>query len=211
METTNNLESARRWALISGGVGLLAGLVLLAFFALAASWLGRINDALGVVQFGALGPVVWALGRRLPATRSVRMVTIVAVVAAIAAAVLGLLLAVGALTFEQQIGPFLATIIVLYGWLLMINLTGHRTRTLPRIITRVGVLVATGFLAAMVLVGAGFVLPGPIGQITQYLGYGIAVLGWLGLPVYVLLLAARVFTPVPAPQSSRQPVGGSAR
>jgi hypothetical protein len=55
-----------------------------------------------------------------------------------------------------------------------------------------------------VLVGAGFVLPGVVGRLTMWLGYGLGGLAWLALPVYVLLLAARVFTPpfpaaVPAP------------
>jgi hypothetical protein len=207
MENSNNPGYARGAALVSGVVGLLAGLVLVAYFALAnpydndpggPNWLGRTNDALGVVQFAALAPVVWALGRRLPATRGVRVGTLLAFAASITAAVLGMLLVIEVLTFEQQIGPLMGVIIVLYGWLLVINLTAHRTRTLPRVVTRFGVLLAGGFLIALVFLGAGFVLPGVLAQVlaqvAQYLGYAVGMLGWLGLPVYVLLLAARVFT-----------------
>ena len=47
-------------------------------------------------------------------------------------------------------------------------------------------------------IGAGYVLPGIVGQLVTWLGYGLGVVGWLGLPLYVLLLALRCF-PVPRP------------
>ena len=96
-----------RLRLVSGVVGLLAGLFLLGFFALdsygvrlAGFSLGHLNDILGAVQFAALAPVVWALGRRLPATRTVRVATGVAVAATVAFVVLSVLLIAGVLTFE---------------------------------------------------------------------------------------------------------------
>jgi hypothetical protein len=73
------------------------------------------------------------------------------------------------------------------------NLVAHRTRTLPRAVSRAGVLVAALLLIALVLIGAGYVLPGAVGQMATWLGYGLGVVGWLGLPLYALLLAARVF------------------
>jgi len=164
--------------------------------------LGYLNDILGAIQFAALTPVVWALGRRLPATRTVRVATVLAVVAAAAFVVLSVLLITGALTFSQQIGPVMVTILAMYGWLLVVNLVGHRTRTLPRAVTRTGVLLAVGLLTGLVLVGAGYVLPGVVGQGVTWLGYGLGVLGWLGLPLYVLLLALRVFPRFPTTVAS---------
>ena len=87
----------------------------------------------------------------------------------------------------------MVTIVAIYGWLLAVNLVAHRTRTLPRAVTRTGVLLAVALLTALVLVGAGYVLPGVVGQPVAWLGYGLGVVGWLGLPLYVLLLALRVF------------------
>ena len=201
--------SARAFAWVSGVVGLLAGAFLIGFFALdsygvrlAGFSLGHLNDILGAVQFAALAPVVWALGRRLPATRTVRVATVVGVSATIAFVILSLLLIAGALTFSQQIGPLMVTIVAIYGWLLVVNLVAHRTRTLPRPITRTGVLLAAALLVGLVLVGAGYVLPGFVGPLATWLGYGLGVVGWLGLPVYVLLLAARVFRR-PEPPSTR--------
>ena len=191
---------ARAFAWVSGVVGFLAGAFLLGFFALDSSGvrlagfsLGLVNDILGAVQFAALAPVAWALGRRLPPTRTVRIATVVAVAASVAFVVLSVLLIAGVLTFSQQIGPVIVTIVAIYGWLLAVNLVAHRTRTLPRTVSCTGLLVAVALLTALVLVGAGYVLPRIFGQLATWLGYGIGVVGWLGLPLYVLLLAVRVF------------------
>src|SRR5688500_8455329 len=126
---------ARALAWVSGVVGLLAGAFLLAFFALdsygvrlAGVSLGHLNDILGAVQVAALAPVAWALGRRLPATGAVRVATVVAVAASVAFVVLSVLLIAGTWEFSQQIGPVIVTIIAIYGWLLVVNLVGHRTR-----------------------------------------------------------------------------------
>jgi hypothetical protein len=190
----------RALAVLSGVAGLLAGLFLIGFFTLesygvrlAGVSLGTINDVLGAIQFATLAPVAWGLGRRLPATRIVRVATGTALIAMAGYVVLSVLLVAGVLTFEQQIGPVIATIVAVYAWLLTVNLVGHRTRTLPRAVTRVGVLLAGGLLTGLVLAGAGYVLPGIGGRLATWLGYGLGGIGWLGLPVYALLLATWVF------------------
>jgi hypothetical protein len=199
----SHTEFARACALVSGVAGLVAGLLLIGFFTLAnpydatpggPTWLGSANDVVGIVQFVAFAPVVWALRRRLPATRWVRAVTVVAMAAAIAFAVLTVLLVANVLTFEQQVGPLIVTIVVIYVWLLTADLMAHRFRTLPRAVTLSGVMLGVGFLVGMVLVGASLVLPNPVGQLIGWAGYAVGFVGWLGLPVYSLLLATRVFT-----------------
>lgn len=202
---------ARAFAWVSGTVGVLAGACLVGFFALdsagvsiAGFSLGRLNDVFGVVQFATLAPVVWALGYRLPASRGVSVATVVGIAAALAYAALSVLLVAGLLTFAQQIGPLMVAITALYGWLLTVNLVAHRTRTLPRVVTRTGLFFAGALLTALVVVGAGYVLPGAVGQPVSWLGYGPGMVGWLGLPVYVLLLALRVFTPSRTTAAFRQ-------
>jgi hypothetical protein len=191
---------ARALALVSGVVGVVAGLFLLGFFAWDSNgvWragfsLGHVNNLLGAIQFAALAPVAWALGRRMPATRTVRVATAVAVVAMLAFVVLSVLLVVGELTFATRIGPVMGTILAVYGWLLVVNLQAHRTRTLPRAVTRSGVLIAIALLTALVLVGAAYVLPGIVGELLRWLGWGLGGVAWLALPIYVLLLTTRVF------------------
>src|SRR3954452_7306089 len=72
---------ARAAALVSGATGIAANAFLVLFYALAApfsgngsgaGWLSTVSDWLEVPQFLALVPVVTALGRRLPRTRSLR-------------------------------------------------------------------------------------------------------------------------------------------
>jgi hypothetical protein len=84
----------------------------------------------------------------------------------------------------------------------MVNLVGHRTRSLPRAITRTGVLLAVALLTGLVLAGAGYVLPGVVGQGVTWLGYSLGVVGWLGLPLYVLMLAIRGFPQLPSTAGS---------
>lgn len=153
---------------------------------------------LGVVQLAALAPVAWALGRRLPASRLVRVATVVGTVALVALAVLGALLVAGVLTSATQIlTVVVVTVVAVYGWLLAVNLVGHRTHALPRLVTRVGMLLGAGLLVGMVLVAAGLLLPGVAGRLASWVGYGLGGAAWLALPAYVLLLAVRVYSPSP--------------
>jgi hypothetical protein len=124
----------------------------------------------------------------------VRVATVFATVAAIAAALLGVLLVVGVLTFEQQVGPVILPVVVIYAWLLTANLAAHRFRTMPRAVTLSGTMLGVGFLVGLVLVGGSLVLPNFVSRIIGWAGYALGGLGWLGLPIYTLLLAARVFT-----------------
>jgi hypothetical protein len=197
------VELARACALISGVVGIVANTLLIGFFTLAnpydatpggPTWLGDANDVIGIFQFAAFAPVVWALRRRLHATRLVRVATVFATAAAIAFALLGVLLVIGVLTFEQQIGPVIVAIVVIYAWLLTANLAAHRFRTMPRAVTLSGTMLGVGFLVGLVLVGGSMVLPNSVGRIIGWARYALGGLCWLGLPIYTLLLAARVFT-----------------
>ena len=199
----SSTQFARACALVSGVAGLVAGLLLIGFFTLAnlydatpggPAWLGGANDVVGIVQFAAFAAVVWALRSWLPTTRSVRVATMLTVAAAIAFVVLSVLLVAGVLTFEQQVGPLMVTIVVIYAWLLIADLAAHRFRTLPHAVTLSGAVLGFGFLVGLLLVGASLALPGLVGQIIGWAGYAISGLAWLGLPVYSLLLAARVFT-----------------
>ena len=197
-------RAATRWrqprvaAWVSGAAGILAGVLLVMFFALAGrhgwDWTGTANDVAVAVQFAAFAPAAWALRRRLPATRAVQAGTVAAVFAMIAAAVLHLLLVAGALSFEAQVPAAIAAFLVVYAWLLGAGLAAHRARALPRPVTRTGLLLAVAFLVGMVLAGAGLVLPGPSGRLALWLGLALGFPGWLGLPAYPLVLARYVFT-----------------
>ena len=196
----------------SGITGLVANVLLVLFYLVARPlgevrqdfmWLGTANDWVIAVQFLTFIPVALALRRWLPATRAVRLTTAAAVVAMVGTAVLQLLLVAGVLDFEVQVGLVVAMFLLIYAWVLAISSTGHRHGTLPRPVTRFGLLLGLCFPVGLLIAVAG--LPFGWGSVAQ-LAFGVPgiVLGaasWLALPVWPLLLARLVFSK-PTPETS---------
>ena len=189
----------------SGIAGLAANALLVLFYLLARPlgdmrqdfmWLGTANDCVIVVQFLTLIPVALALRRWLPATRAVRLTTAAAVVAMAGTAVLQLLLVAGVVTFEVQVWLVVPLFLVIYGWVITVSSTGHRHGTLPRSVTRFGLLLGFCFPVGLLMVAAG--LPFGWGSVTQ-LAFGvpglvIAGVSWLALPLWPLDLARLAFS-----------------
>jgi hypothetical protein len=193
------------WAMTSAITGLAANVLLVLFFLLAQPfgevrsgfmWLGTANDWVIVVQFLTLVPVALTLRSRLPATRAVGLTTAAAVVAMVGTAVLQLLLVAGVLRFEVQVWLVVPLFLVIFGWVLTASSAGHRHGTLPRPLTRFGLLLGMCFPLGMLITAAG--LPFGWGSTAQ-LAFGVpgllvGGLSWLALPVWPLLLARLVFT-----------------
>ncbi len=193
------------WATISGITGLAANLLLVLFFLLAQPFgvarpgfmgLGTANDWVIVIQFLTLVPVALALRSRLPATRAVALATAAAVAAMVGTAVLQLLLIAGVLGFDVQVRLVVPLFLVIYGWVLTASSAGHRHGTLPRPLTRFGLLLGMCFPLGLLIAAAG--LPFGWGSVAQ-LAFGVpgllvGGLSWLAFPVWPLLLARLVFT-----------------
>jgi hypothetical protein len=209
------------WALTSGIAGLLANVLLVLFFLLARPfgvdgplaeagqdfmWLGSANDVVIIVQFLTFIPVALALRRWLPPTRSMGVATAAAVVAMVAVAVLQLLLVAGVLEFNVQVVPVAATFLVVFAWVIAVSSTGHRHGTLPRSVTRFGLLLGVSYPVGLVIAAAGLLFPwGSAAQLAFVVpGVVIAAIGWLGLPVWPLVLARRVFNKSPSQISSEE-------
>jgi hypothetical protein len=203
------------WALTSGITGLLANVLLVLFFLLARPfgvdgplaeagqdfmWLGSANDVVIIVQFLTFIPVALALGRWLPPTRSMRVATAAAVGAMVAVAVLQLLLVAGVLEFDVQVMFVVATFLVVYAWMIAVSSSGHRHGTLPRSVTRFGLLLGTSYPVGLVIAAAGLLFPwGSAAQLAFVVpGVVIGAIGWLGLPVWPLILARLVFSKPPS-------------
>ena len=204
------------WALTSGIAGLVANVLLVLFFLLAQPfgvngplvgeagqdfmWLGSANDVVIVVQFLTFIPVALALRRWLPPTRSVRLATAAAIGAMVAVAVLQLLLVAGVLEFDVQVVLVVATFLVVYGWVIVVSSTGHRHGTLPRSVTRFGLLLGASYPVGLVIAAAGLLFPsGSAAQLAFVVpGAVIGAIGWLGLPVWPLVLARLVFSKPPS-------------
>jgi hypothetical protein len=195
-------DTRARWsALVSGAAGVVANVLLVLFFALAApfsaepsalSWLGPANDWVMVPQFLALVPVALAVGRRLPARRSMVAVTAVGGTAMAATAVAQLLLVTGLLAFDIEVVLVVAAMLLIYLWLIAVSLAGHRSATLPRPVTRIGLLLGTSVPAGAALVAAGLLVPEPARWALFVPGLAIGGAGWLALPVVPLLIARHV-------------------
>lgn len=193
------------WAWITGVSGLVANALLVAFFALARpfqdeaneySWLGSANDLVIVVQFATFIPVALALWRRMPATRAVLAATAAAVAAMAAVIVLQLLLVTGGLDFDRQVVLVSAAFIGVYAWILTVGSAGHREGTLPRSVTRLGLLLGASYPLGLLIAAPGLLFPW--GSTAQYAflapGALFASIGWLALPLWPLALARHVFS-----------------
>jgi hypothetical protein len=192
---------ARQSALVGAFAGFVANVLLVLFFAIARPWttsggggfwLGTANDVAVVIQFAALLPVVTALHRRLPPSRVVRLSSLGAATATTAVAVLQVLLLAGVLSFEAEAPGVVAASAVVYLWVLVVAVVGHRTATLPRPLTRFGLMLGPAYPAGLALAGAGLITAGAPGR--ALLGAGLVFGGaaWLALPVFPLLVARHV-------------------
>lgn len=199
------------WALTSGITGLVANVLLVLFFLFAQPfgasgpladgagqdfmWLGTANDVVLIVQFLTFIPVALALRRWLPSTQSMRIATLAAVGAMLAVAILQSLLVAGVLEFEVQVILVVATFLVVYAWVIAVSSTGHRYGTLPRSVTRFGLLLGVSYPVGLVIAAAGLLFPwGSPAQLAFVIpGVVIGAIGWLGLPLWPLVLARLVF------------------
>jgi hypothetical protein len=199
------------WALTSGIAGLVANVLLVLFFLLGQPfgasgplaepgqdfmWLASANDVVIIVQFLTFIPVALALRRWLPPTRSMWITTAAAVGAMVVVAILQLLLVAGVLEFDVQVILVVAMFLVVYAWVITVSSTGHRYGALPRSVTRFGLLLAVSFPVGLVIAGAGLLFPGGSSAQLAFVipGVAIAAIGWLGLPVWPLVLARSVFS-----------------
>ena len=204
------------WAALTSGItGLVANVLLVLFFLLAQPfgvngplaeagkdfmWLGSANDLVIIVQFLTFIPVALALRKWLPPTRSMRVATAAAVGAMVVVAVLQVLLVAGVLEFDVQVVPVVAMFLVVYAWVITVCSTGHRQGTLPRSVTRFGLLLGVSLPVGLVIAAAGLLFPsGSAAQLVFVVpGVVIAAIGWLGLPVWPLVLARLVFNKPPS-------------
>ena len=203
-------DRTRAWALASGLLGLVASALLIAFFALARPFggepnafgrLGTANDVVLVGQFLTLIPVALSLRHRLPATSVVRRTTAAGVGGMVAVALLQALLVGGLLDFDIQVVGVCAAFLPVFGWVFAASASGHRTGTLPRLVTRSGLLIGAAYPLGLLICAPGLLFGwGSVAQLAFVVpGVLLGSVGWLGLPIWPLLLARHVFISPPQP------------
>jgi hypothetical protein len=196
-ETRTSTGTLRVLALISGISGIVSGALFVTFFAGYRSghlgWAGAANDVVGIVATVTLGPVAWGLLRRMPESRTLRISAGAVVVLTAVAGLHQLLIFAGWSPLPDNIVVGAIATYAIFVWILLVSLAGHRTRTLPRPVTRVGLLIGPAFPAGVVLILPGLVTPDPVRWVFLGAGIGVGVLAYLAIPVFPLVLAKHVF------------------
>ncbi|WP_431923214.1 hypothetical protein [Amycolatopsis tucumanensis] len=180
---TGTRRETSRFALAAGVAGVAANVLLILFFASGEvwrdvpgqlAWTGPVNDVLVAVQFAALVPVAIALGGR---------VAVVGLAAMTGVVVLQALLLADVLEFETQVWWVTGCFVFVFAWVLLVS------RDLP--VRRAGALIGAGYIAGALLVWGALALPSesPGQYAVGGAGLVLGAIGWLGLPVWSLLLA----------------------
>jgi hypothetical protein len=153
-----------------------------------------------VVQFLTLIPVALALRGWLLPTRSVRLVTAAAIGAMLAVATVQVLSLTGVLEFDVWVALVMAMFLLISTWVFTVSSSGHRYCTLPRSVTRFGLLLGTSYPVGLLIAAGGLLFPsGSAAQLAFVVpGLIIAAPGWLALPVWPLVLARGVFSKPPS-------------
>src|SRR5215207_9119839 len=129
--------STARFAYAAGATGILANLLLIAFFALQAGRpgdgpsLGAANDLVGSLATALMIPVALYLGGRLPQRRAARFTQAAGLTAMALLTIGGPLLVVGVLVFEVATPIAMAAYMLLSLWLFLINRWLRLSNALP--------------------------------------------------------------------------------
>jgi hypothetical protein len=197
--------SAARWALVSGGAGLVSGLFLVMFYAVGEplapvpsrwNWLGPANDLSSAVQAAALIPVALEGSRLLPSPY-VRRWTRIGVSAMVAGSILPVLLLARLIPFAVQTPLAIAAFAATYGWVFTINRAAARRKLVRLTVAHVGMVSALALGAALAAAGVAALLPAQSTalRVTGGIAVVAGVIAWLGFPLWTLLVWARPCTP----------------
>ena len=192
----SGVKTTALFAYAAGVTGILANLLLIAFFALQAgnpengTFLGSANDLVGSLGTALMMPVALALGASLPDRRLGRISRIVGLSAMAVLTVGGPLLVLGVLSFEAQAPIALGAWVVLSLWLFLTNRWLRLSGALPPRVARFGEILGSLVLAAGAVAGLALLLPWMSGP--QMIAFGVAgslaAIGMLGMPFWFLLL-----------------------
>jgi hypothetical protein len=199
MRATRDRRRIASWATAAGLTGLLANALLAGYYALEVGReplgpvsLGSLNDLVGAVGTALMVPVALAFGPR--------WVRLLGLTAMGVLTVTGPLLFFGVVTFAAQVPIALAAFMALAAWIVLTS--RHVDGAMPASVSRLGVLCGGGVLAGAAVVGMAFLLPWMSWPqlVVWALGGVPAVLAWLAIPVWFLLLGrAPAAAPEPVP------------
>jgi hypothetical protein len=196
------LESSTtaRLAYAAGAVGVLANLLLIAFYAIQVgrpergSWLGPANDLVGSAGSALMVVVALGLARVLPTRPAVRFAQVAGTFAMVLLTIMGPLLVAGVLAFEIQSPIALVCFLVLAYWLVLVNRGLRESALFTAPVTRLGEWSGYAVLVGAVVAAPGLVLPA--GSVAQLALFGVgalpAVAGMLAIPIWFIMLGRQL-------------------
>lgn len=121
------------WCAYASGVISVFGIVFLVAFFTVGGGFGKLNDIATIVQTILMLPIAFALQRLLrPLGSALSMVSMLLGIAGmLAVIILQILLVVGILTFNQQIGMVLPAFLVILAWFVINAYLGRSIDVLP--------------------------------------------------------------------------------
>jgi hypothetical protein len=205
------------FAYAAGITGTLSNLLLIVFFAVQFGdpeqpvSFGTANDVVGSLASALMIPVAVALTSHLPATSLARRVQAAGIAAMAASAVVGPLLVTGALLFEVSTAISIAALLVLAGWLVVVNRWLRRSAAVPARVARLGEWSGLAFASGAAVVGLAVPLPWmSVHQLVIFaLGAGVGSAAFLTIPIWFLLLG-RHFPADPPVRAGNQSSGSIA-
>lgn len=162
-----NTRTAAYAAYLSGIFAILSGVFASLFFWLEAPYLssgasqqpllwGPLSDICPVVQMLALLIVIQALYRldRSDTALLDRVTYLIGLVGTFGVSILQLLLVIGVVPFEQEVGPMLIATAAVGAWLILINYLGRRRAHWSARLTALGIGVGIALLLQPLLLSA---------------------------------------------------------
>ena len=185
-----------RWALLSGALGVIANVLLIAFYALSQpwqpgerpyGWVGAINDVFVTAQYAALIPVAFGLRVALQRHR-LGWIAWLGVSAMMLIVLLQALLLLGVMKFDVEGIAVSLCIAGAFGWMLAMVRIGNRDGVFTGRLANFGTAIGVAFVLGLALVGLAFLLPK--GSVPQYAAFGtggaFASFAWLGFPFWLI-------------------------
>jgi hypothetical protein len=187
---------------MSGVLGVIANVLLIAFYALSLpwqagerpyEWVGGVNDFFVAAQYAALIPVAFGLRAAVQRHR-LGWIAWLGIAAMVLIVLLQALLLLGVMKFDVEGLAVSVCILVTFGWLLAIVRVGSRDGALTGRLATFGTALGIAFVSGVSLVGLALVLPKS--SALQYGAFGIGgafgSFAWLGFPLWLVWARGRL-------------------
>jgi hypothetical protein len=220
-----NTRTAAYAAYLSGSLAILSAVFLILFFWLEAPTMvngvpqqphvwGPLSDMCPIGQMLALPVVAYALYRmeRSGVSRLSSMTYLIGLVGMLSVSILQLLLIMGVMPFEQEVGLVLIATAVVGVWLILVNMLSQRQVQLPARLTWLGMGVGLALMLqplVFTVMGGAMNWRNMMSNPLLLVGSALVfIMSYAGLPVWLFWLG-RIFAAGPRESARRAATAGT--